>query len=359
MDKLISLVKYIIKNLDEFCKIADLRNIKVRINELKDYNQTFEELEKFRYFYNSGKTEYKNKIKEHQQILNNYPILDILNSFPNLISSVNLEDIEIKNITIKKPKHNSLIDNICIQNNTNVRFLEWNQVGLEITNKIIKCMRLNALKSGFVEKTTNIICSLEQLYNTGLYPSFKDQLYTLQDNQFLIPTAEVMLLHQKKIGRFFSFQKAFRKEGGSYGIRDKFIRLNEFSKLELFSISEPENSNQELDYILNCPINLLILFDISFRVLHNSVINTSFQSCKTYDIEAWSCTKKSYIELSSCSNTSDFQSRRLFLKKNNQFLHCLNGTALSLERFIFILLEYYTIPELIEKTEEVIKKLKK
>jgi seryl-tRNA synthetase len=356
MNLLFSLMNKILKEKNAFIYSAQMRNINVNFDllELIVHNIKIKEFNRQQYNKkNISKEELENIEKNYNYT--DIELWNIINSFPNKLSEdVKKEDQILKIINcfpeIKNKYFNEELKLICRQQQGNFRVLLYTSLGLKLINLLTKLMKENAFLYGFKEETVPITVNQLELFYAGLLPNFKNQLFNC-DNDFLIPTAEVKLLKNNikfnNTQRINSFQYAFRKEGGAAGIRDQFIRLNQFSKMELFVICPAENSNEELINIINCATNILKILKINYRLILNSAENTSFQSAKTIDIEVWSNHKQSFIELSSCSNTTDFQSTRAKIKLNNNIPHCLNGTGLALERLIFILLEHYEINELI------------
>jgi seryl-tRNA synthetase len=148
--------------------------------------------------------------------------------------------------------------------------------------------------------------------------------------------------------RMVAHTPCFRSEAGSAG-RDTrgLIRMHQFSKVELVSITTPDESNQELDYIISAAEDILKKLDLPYRVMLLCSGDTGFQSSKTYDIEVWMPAQNQYREVSSCSNCKDFQSRRMkarykeFNQVQTTFVHTLNGSALPIGRVIAAIVENY------------------
>ena len=194
---------------------------------------------------------------------------------------------------------------------------------------------------GYKEINIPYLVKEDSMYGTGQLPKFIDDQYKTDNDLWLIPTAEVPLtnLVRKKILdeedlplRFTAFSQCFRKEAGAAG-RDTrgMIRLHQFPKVELVSVTKPDESEDELERMLSCAEKILQLLELPYRVVLLSTGDIGFSAHKTYDLEVWFPSEEKYREISSCSNCLDFQARRMnskFKSKNdnkNIFLHTLNG----------------------------------
>ena len=190
------------------------------------------------------------------------------------------------------------------------------------------------------------------------------------EKKYLIPTAEVVLtnlvrkstIHINDLPkRFVASTPCFRKEAGSYGKDTKgMIRQHQFYKVELVSIVEPDKCNEELKRMLNCAEKILEKLGIPYQVSLLSSGDMGFSAEKTYDIEAWIPSEKSYREISSCSSCGTFQARRMNAKfkskDGNEFVGTLNGSGLAVGRLMIALLENnqnedgsINIPEVLKK----------
>ena len=212
-------------------------------------------------------------------------------------------------------------------------------------------------KHGYQEVNVPYLVKEDSMYGTGQLPKFSEDQYKTDNDMWLIPTAEVPLtnlVRQKIVDeeslplRFTSFTQCFRKEAGAAG-RDTrgLIRLHQFPKVELVSITRPEDSEKELERMLTCAEKILQLLELPYRVLLLSTGDIGFSSYKTYDLEVWFPSEKKYREISSCSNCLDFQARRMNAKfkekstKKNLFLHTLNGSGVAVGRALAAILENY------------------
>lgn len=210
---------------------------------------------------------------------------------------------------------------------------------------------------GFTEFSPPYLVRDQAMYNVGLLPKFAADSFAVEGGFRLIPTAEVPLTnmvadqilarHSLPL-RMTAHTPCFRSEAGSAGRDTKgLIRMHQFSKVELVSITTPDESDQELDYIISAAEDILKKLDLPYRVMLLCSGDTGFQSSKTYDIEVWMPAQKQYREVSSCSNCKDFQSRRMkarykeFNQLETTFVHTLNGSALPIGRVIAAIAENY------------------
>ena len=192
-------------------------------------------------------------------------------------------------------------------------------------------------------------------FGTGQLPKFSDDLFKTNSDHWLIPTAEVPLtnLHLDSIAnekylpaRYTAWTSCYRLEAGAAG-RDTrgMIRQHQFSKVELVSLVKPEESNEELERMLNCATSILNDLKLSYRVMLLSSGDMGFSAKKTYDIEVWLPSESKYREISSCSNCGDFQARRMNAKfkskEGNVYLHTLNGSGLDVGRTLIAIVENY------------------
>ena len=192
------------------------------------------------------------------------------------------------------------------------------------------------------------------LYGTGFLPDTEQQIYSLpEDELFLVGTSEVALasLHDGEILdaerlplRYAGFSPCFRREAGAAGKDTRGIfRVHQFDKVEMFSFVAPEDSEAEHERILAIEEEILSELELPYRVVNIAVNDLGNSAAKKYDCEAWIPSQGRYRELTSCSNTTDYQARRLNIRmrrdKRTQVVHTLNGTAVAVGRTIVALLE--------------------
>ena len=228
---------------------------------------------------------------------------------------------------------------------------------------------LHTTRHGFTEIATPALVNTKTMTGTGQLPKFAEDLYRcLNDDLWLIPTAEVPLtnlhsgetLKEAELPMYLcAFTPCFRREAGSYG-RDMrgMLRQHQFDKVEMVKISTPEKSYEELEHMTNCAEKVLQLLGIPYRVILLCTGDMGFGAAKTYDVEVWLPSQRTYREISSCSDCEDFQARRMGLKYKPadggraRFVHTLNGSGLAIGRTLIAVIENYqnadgsvTIPE--------------
>jgi seryl-tRNA synthetase len=196
----------------------------------------------------------------------------------------------------------------------------------------------------------------EALYGTGFLPGDRDQIYEVpKDDLFLVGTSEVSLaaLHADEILdgdrlpiRYAGFSTCFRREAGAAGRDTRGIfRVHQFDKVEMFSFVEPAESVAEHERLLAIEERILTELEIPYRVVNVAAGDLGAPAAKKYDCEAWIPSQDRYRELTSCSNTTDFQARRLGCRyraadgETPQAVHTLNGTAVAVGRTVVALVE--------------------
>ena len=213
-------------------------------------------------------------------------------------------------------------------------------------------------KFKYTEISPPLIVNEDVMFGTGQLPKFEDDQFEIkfensEQRKFLIPTAEVVLtnlvrkssIDQKSLPkRYVAATPCFRKEAGSYGKDTKgMMRQHQFYKVELVSVVEPNNCNNELDRMLGCAEHILVELDIPYQVILLSSGDMGFSAEKTFDIEAWIPSENKYREISSCSSCGSFQARRMSAKfkssSGNDFVGTLNGSGLAVGRLMIALLE--------------------
>jgi seryl-tRNA synthetase len=207
---------------------------------------------------------------------------------------------------------------------------------------------------GFEPVIPPVLVRERALYGTGFLPDTEQQIYSLpEDELFLVGTSEVALasLHDNEIIeaerlplRYAGFSPCFRREAGAAGRDTRGIfRVHQFDKVEMFSFVAPEDSAAEHERILGIEEEILGELGLPYRVVNIAVNDLGNSAAKKYDCEAWMPSQGRYRELTSCSNTTDYQARRLNIRmraeKRTQILHTLNGTAVAVGRTLVALLE--------------------
>ena len=214
---------------------------------------------------------------------------------------------------------------------------------------------LHTREHGYTEVQPPFVVKPESLIGTAQLPKFADQQYRCADDDlYLVPTAEVPVtnLHREEIlplaglpVKYAAYTPCFRREAGSAGLGTRgLIRMHQFDKVELVKICTPETSNAELESLTADAEKVLQILGLHYRVIELCTGDLGFGSARTYDIEVWSPGQQAYLEVSSCSNFEDFQSRRMNLRfkgedGKNRFCHTLNGSGTALARLYVALLE--------------------
>jgi seryl-tRNA synthetase len=214
---------------------------------------------------------------------------------------------------------------------------------------------LHTREFGYREVVPPFLVRDQTVFGTGQLPKFAQDLFRTTDGYWLIPTAEVPLtnlvaddiLDEAALPlRFTAYTPCFRSEAGAAGKDTRgMIRQHQFSKVELVSITRPEDSAAEHERMLDCATAVLQRLELPYRVVVLSSGDTGFSAQKTYDIEVWLAGQNTYREISSCSNCSDFQARRMKARcrkageKGTRFVHTLNGSGLAVGRTMIAILE--------------------
>ena len=214
---------------------------------------------------------------------------------------------------------------------------------------------LNMLsEKGFTPTVPPVLVRENALYGTGFFPDDAEQVYEIpNDDLFLVGTSEVPLaaLHTNEILnikelpiRYAGFSTCFRREAGTYGKDTTGIfRVHQFDKVEMFSFCDPSKSEEEHEFILSVEEELLQALEIPYRVVDVCAGDLGASAAKKFDIEAWIPSQNTYREVTSCSNTTDYQARRLNIRAKNEektsVLHTLNGTAIAVGRILIALIE--------------------
>lgn len=250
------------------------------------------------------------------------------------------------------------------------RFTVYKGLGARLERSIINFYMDEHSKNGYTEILPPYMVTRATMTGTGQLPKFEDDAYKVDENTFLIPTAEVPVTNlyrgdildgDKLPIRNVAYSACFRAEAGSAG-RDTrgLIRQHQFNKVELVKISKPESSYDELEHMTASAEHVLQLLGLPYRVIALCTGDIGFSAAKTYDIEVWMPSYNRYVEISSCSNCEDFQARRANIrfkrdaKSKPEFVHTLNGSGVAVGRTVAAVLENYqnadgsvTVPEVL------------
>ena len=205
-------------------------------------------------------------------------------------------------------------------------------------------------EQGYKEVWVPHLVKKHSVFNTGQLPKFEEDLYSTQDDLYLIPTAEVSLVNLHAGERldnlplkYMAYTPCYRREAGAYGkdIRG-MIRQHQFDKVELVWFSTPQHSYTHLETLVRDAEEVLKRLELPYRVVALCTGDLGFCATKTYDIEVWIPSQNTYREISSCSNCEDFQARRARIKtKDGQLVHTLNGSGVAVGRTLVALLENF------------------
>ncbi|MFC1861269.1 serine--tRNA ligase [Chloroflexota bacterium] len=263
------------------------------------------------------------------------------------------------------------------------RFYVLKGAGARLQRALISFMLdLHTTEHGYQEVYTPFMVKRECMVGSGNLPKFADNLYHDEtDDLWFVPTAEVPItnLHRDEIIAagilpiyYVAYTACFRREKMSAGKDTRGIkRGHQFDKVEMYKFSEPDNSDEELEKMVNNGEEVCRKLGLPYRIKQLCTADLGFASTKSYDIEVWATGCAEWLEVSSCSNCRDFQARRANVRyrpspgEKAQFVHTLNGSGLALPRIVIALMENYQqedgsilIPEVLQHYIglEVIKK---
>jgi len=382
-------------NLEVLKSNISRRNLKIDINRLVSLN---EERKSLRFDAEQKRSQQKDLGKqianaegsEKEELLKRAS--ELSNEVKLLFEQVDKKDEEFLNLWVKipnlisktSPDGKSDEDNLEIKKVGNVKEIPNPKDHLEIASKLnlidvekasevsgsrfaylfgdlvkiefnLVSWALNKLsEKGFTPTVPPVLVRENALYGTGFFPDDAEQVYEIpNDDLYLVGTSEVPLaaLHTNEIInmedlpiRYAGFSTCFRREAGTYGKDTTGIfRVHQFDKVEMFSFCNPEKSEEEHEFILSVEEELLQSLEIPYRVVDVCAGDLGASAAKKYDIEAWMPSQNTYREVTSCSNTTSFQARRLNIRAKSEgetsILHTLNGTAIAVGRILIALIE--------------------
>ena len=243
------------------------------------------------------------------------------------------------------------------------RFFTMMGAGARLERALIGWMLdLHTREHGYTELTLPFVVKQETMEGSGNLPKFRDNLYhDEEDDLWLIPTAEVPItgLHRDEVipldelpYYYVAHTPCFRREKAAAGRDTRGIkRVHQFNKVEMYKLVEPETSRDELEKLLANAEEVCQLLGLPYRVLSLCAGDMGFASAKSYDIEVWAAGCNEWLEVSSCSNCTDFQARRAHIRYRSgqggrpRLVHTLNGSGLALPRVIIAILENYQQPD--------------
>lgn len=231
--------------------------------------------------------------------------------------------------------------------------------GATLERALINYMLDTHINNGYRELITPVLVNRASMEAAEKVPKFEEDMYRIdEDDLFAIPTAEVPIInvHRDEFLRqdelplkYCGFTNCFRREAGSYGKDTKgFLRVHQFNKVELISFCTPETSYEEMEKMLNDACSILEGLGVHYRIIELCSADLGFAASKCYDIEVWSYAENKWLEASSVSNCTDFQSRRAKVrykktvdggKTKTELVHILNGSGLATSRLMVALLE--------------------
>ncbi|MDF1824877.1 MAG: serine--tRNA ligase [Verrucomicrobiales bacterium] len=237
-------------------------------------------------------------------------------------------------------------------------FVTYTGMGARLERALIQfLLDLHTTAHDYREVSPPFIINRDSMFGTGQLPKFEDDMYGLEDGAFfLAPTAEVPvtnLYREQLLGigdlpiKLTAYTPCFRREAGSAGRESRgLIRMHQFDKVELVNIVRPEDSADYLEKLTAEAETVLQKLGLHYRTIELCTGDLGFSSAKTYDIEVWAPGHGGYLEVSSCSNFFDYQSRRMKLRfkdeeGKNRFCHTLNGSGTALPRLYVAFLETY------------------
>ncbi len=235
--------------------------------------------------------------------------------------------------------------------------------GAILERALINFMLDTHKQKGYTEVFTPFIVNRTSMEVTEKVPKFEEDMYRIEpDTLYAIPTAEVSIInihrdeilkHNELPIKYCGYTACFRREAGHYGKETKgFLRVHQFNKVELVNFCKPEDSYTELELMLDDACAIVEALNIHYRVIELCSGDIGFSSAKTYDIEVWSPAENKWLEASSVSNFTDYQSRKAMIryrsnepKSKPEFVHILNGSGLATSRLMVALMESYQTPE--------------
>ncbi len=255
-------------------------------------------------------------------------------------------------------EHNEWFDFDVAAQMTGSNFVLYKGEGVKLIYALTMFMLKHNQQFGYQLILPPYLVNERSLINASNFPKFKDQVYSVpEDHLYLSPTSEVNLTNIYRDTIFEEEQlpksmtawtSCFRREAGGYGAHERgLIRIHQFEKAELYSICEPEKSNEEQEKMLTCAQELLQKLGLHYRVSLLAAQDCSFPSAKTYDIEVWMPGQNAYYEVSSVSNCTDFQARRTGIRyrkkgdKKTMLVHTLNGSSLAVPRLMVAIMETF------------------
>lgn len=304
---------------------------------------------------------------------------DILSALPNMVAddvpdgADENDNVEIRTFGTPKNPNAEVPDHVAIGEALGMMDFEAaakvagarfsvNKGGIARLHRALAQLMLDThtTEHGYTEIDPPLLVGDDVMYGTNQLPKFREDLFETTDGRWLIPTAEVVvtnLVREQILEnleapiRMTAMTPCFRKEAGSAGKDTRgIIRQHQFYKVEMVSITRPEDSEAEHQRMTQCAENILKKLELPFRTIILCSGDIGFGSRKTYDLEVWVPSQNKYREISSCSNCGDFQARRMKTRfkragaKDTEFVHTLNGSGLAVGRALVAVMENYYDP---------------
>ncbi len=250
-----------------------------------------------------------------------------------------------------------IIDFSCAAKIAGSGFALYKGLGAKLERALFNFMLdLHTKKHNYTEVFPPFLVNRKSMTGTGQLPKLEEDMYRLKDDDlFLIPTAEVPItnmhrdeaLDEEDLPLYYTaYTACFRREAGSYGKETRgLVRVHQFNKVELVKFVKPKTSYDELEKLLKDAEEVIQLLELPYRIAALSTGDLSLAASKCYDIELWAPGTKAWLEVSSCSNFTDFQARRANIKyrpkgsRKAEYLHTLNGSGVALARLVVAILE--------------------
>ena len=367
-------------------EIEDLRNQKKQVSkeigELKKNKSNSSEQEKRSDELSTNLSKLEKSFEEVDEKVNKN--LSLIPNIPHEKcpnGSSEEDNIEVHRKEYKNPKTNldhveigEKIDCINFDDATKVagpRFVVLKNKLAQMHRALIQLMLDEAMKNNYQECYVPHIVNSNSLFVTGKLPKFADDSFKVENEEkYLIPTAEVPLTNlfrDKQLAvdelpvMVTAHTPCYRSEAGSYGKDTRgMIRQHQFEKVELVQIVHPSNSNDALNSLISHASSILDMLEISYRHVELCTGDLGFSASKTIDIEVWLPSQETFREISSCSNFTDFQARRMNIKikdeKEKILAHTINGSGLAVGRCLVAIMENYfdenkglIVPEALKK----------
>ncbi len=389
----IELVRQNILNKNEKANIDDILNLDI---ERRTIIQEVEKLKNLRNVVTreiadlkKRKLDAEDKIKEMKEVSDKIKNLDdnlseieekiqkIVTTIPNITSDkVPLGRSSEDNVIIRswgeKPISKSGKNHVDISKELNIidfergakvsggGFAFYRGKGAKLERALINFMiDYHLEKHGYTELFPPFLVNANSMFGTGQLPKMAEDMYYAQDDKmYLIPTAEVPItnFHNDEVlnvnelpVKYCGYSPCFRREAGSYGKEVRgFLRVHQFNKVEMVNFTKPEDSFEQLEILVSEAEDIIKALNLHYRVVLLCTGDTSFSSAMTYDLEVFSPGEEMWLEVSSCSNFTDFQARRANIRfkrtpnSKPEFVNTLNGSGLATSRIMVAILEQYT-----------------